>query len=135
MKTTILSFVAAALMLCGCGQQDTQKTRTQAKQATEQIKEGSKVAAVELKKDLKVAAQQTKAAAEGVRDGLHTPDKPVNVNSASRTQLQTLPGIDEDTADRIIKGRPYHTRDELEAKGVVSPKQFNQIKDKIAISN
>ena len=91
------------------------------------------MAAVELKKDAKQAAVQGKAIAEGVRQGLATPDKPVNVNSASRTKLQTLPGIDEETAGRIIKGRPYHTTDEVRTKGVVSPEQFNAIKDKIVV--
>jgi len=57
----------------------------------------------------------------------------VNVNSASKTQLQTLPGIDEDTASRIIKGRPYHTTDEVGTKGAVSPDQFNAIKNKIVV--
>ena len=121
------------VLVSGCTQQDTEKTKQQAAKATEQIKEGSKVAAVELKKDAKEAAKQTKAIAEGVKQGLQTPDKPVNVNSASRVQLQTLPGVDEVTADRIIKGRPYHTRDELGAKGVVSPDEFNAIKDRIAV--
>ncbi len=132
-KTIIPVLAAALLAIPGCSQQDTQKTRQEAKQATEQIKEGSKVAAVELKKDLKVAGQQTKAAAQGVRDGLHSPDRPVNINSASKTQLQTLPGVDEGVADRIIAGRPYHTRDELGARGVVSPEEFEQIRDKVAV--
>ena len=48
-------------------------------------------------------------------------------------QLQTLPGMDEETADRIIKGRPYHTRDEIGTRGVVSPDEFTAIKDKIAV--
>lgn len=133
MRLTVLSLIAGFLLACGCSQQDTQKTHQEARQATEQIKEGSKVAAVELKKDLKVAAQQTKAAAQGVKDGLQSPDKPVNINSASKIALQTLPGVDESTAERIIQGRPYHTRDELETKGVVSPEEFSQIKDKIII--
>ena len=50
-KFTILSLTAGLLLLCGCSQQDSEKTRQQAKQSTEQIKEGSKVAAVELKKE------------------------------------------------------------------------------------
>jgi DNA uptake protein ComE-like DNA-binding protein len=86
-----------------------------------------------LKKDAKEAAKQTKAIAEGVKQGLQTPDKAVNVNSASRVQLQTLPGVDEETADRIIKGRPYHTRDEVGTRGVVSPDEFTAIKDRITV--
>jgi DNA uptake protein ComE-like DNA-binding protein len=128
MKLIVLGALATSLLLVsGCSQQDTEKTKQEAAKATAQIKEGSKVAVVELKKDVKEAAKQTKAAAEGVKQGLQTPDKPVNVNSASRVQLQTLPGVDEETADRIIKGRPYHTRDEVGSKGVVSPDEFSAI--------
>ena len=134
MKFLITTALSASLVLISaCSNQDTEKTKQEAAKATEQIKEGSKVAAVELKKDAKQAAIQGKAIAEGVKQGLATPDKPVNVNSASKIKLQTLPGIDEETAGRIIKGRPYHTTDEVGTKGVVSPDQFNGIKDKIVV--
>jgi DNA uptake protein ComE-like DNA-binding protein len=127
------ALVVSLLLISACSNQDTEKTNQEAAKATEQIKEGSKVAAVELKKDAKEAAKQSKAIAEGVKQGLATPDKPVNINAASKTKLQTLPGIDEETAGRIIKGRPYHTTDELGTKGVVSPEQFKAIKDKIVV--
>ena len=132
MKFLITTALAASLVLISaCSNQDTEKTKQEAAKATEQIKEGSKVAAVELKKDAKQAAIQGKAIAEGVKQGLATPDKPVNVNSASKTKLQTLPGIDEETASRIIKGRPYHTADEVGTKGVVftRPVQRHQGQD------
>jgi DNA uptake protein ComE-like DNA-binding protein len=134
MKTLLAAVLSTSLLLISaCSNQDTEKTKQEAAKATEQIKEGSKVAAVELKKDAKQAAVQGKAIAEGVKQGLATPDKPVNVNSASKTKLQTLPNIDEETAGRIIKGRPYHTTDEVGTKGVISPEQFNAIKDKITV--
>jgi DNA uptake protein ComE-like DNA-binding protein len=134
MKFIITSALGISLLLISaCSNQDTEKTKQEAAKATEQIKEGSKVAAVELKKDAKQAAVQGKAIAAGVKQGLSTPDKPVNINTASKTKLQVLPGIDEETAGRIIKGRPYHTTDEVGAKGAVSPEQFNAIKDKIAV--
>jgi DNA uptake protein ComE-like DNA-binding protein len=134
MKLIITAALASSLLLLSaCSNQDTEKTKQETAKATEQIKEGSKVAAVELKKDAKQAAVQGKAIAEGVKQGLATPDKPVNINAASKTKLQTLPGIDEETAGRIIKGRPYHTTDEVGTKGVVSPDQFNAIKDKIVV--
>jgi DNA uptake protein ComE-like DNA-binding protein len=134
MRLALATALAVSLLpLSACSNQDTEKTKQEAAKATEQIKEGSKVAAVELKKDAKQAAVQGKAIAEGVKQGLATPDKPVNINAASKTKLQTLPGIDEETASRIIKGRPYHTTDEVGTKGVVSPDQFNAIKDKIVV--
>ncbi|HEU4415069.1 MAG TPA: helix-hairpin-helix domain-containing protein [Candidatus Angelobacter sp.] len=128
-----VAFCFSLLVVCGCSSQDTEKTKQQAAAATEKIKEESKVAAVEIKKGTKEAAQQTKAVAEGVKQGLNTPDKAVNINLASRTKLQTLPGVDEETADRIIAGRPYHTTDELGTRGAVSPEEFNAIKGKIAV--
>ena len=134
MKTLLAAALAFSLLvLSACSNQDTEKTKQEAAKATQQIKEGSKVAAVELKKDAKQAAVQGKAIAEGVKQGLAAPDKPVNINAASKTKLQTLPGIDEETAGRIIKGRPYHTTDELGTKGAVSPDQFKAIKDKIVV--
>ena len=137
MKCMRLMFLAALsicfLLISACNQQDTEKTKQEAAKATEQIKEGSKVAAVELKKNAKEAAKQSKAIAEGVKQGLATPDKPININAASKIKLQTLPGIDEETAGRIIAGRPYHTTDEVGTKGVVSPEQFNAIKEKIVV--
>jgi len=134
MKFIITSALAISLLLISaCSNQDTEKIKQEAAKATEQIKEGSKVAAAELKKDAKQAAVQGKAIAAGVKQGLSTPDKPVNINTASKTKLQVLPGIDEETAVRIIKGRPYHTTDEVGAKGAVSPEQFNAIKDKIVV--
>jgi DNA uptake protein ComE-like DNA-binding protein len=133
MKLIFTATLSMLLLISACSQQDTEKTKQEAAKATQQIKEGSKVAAVEMKKDAKEAAKQTKAIAEGVKQGMQTPDKPVNINSASKVQLQTLPGVDEETADRIIKGRPYHTPDEVGTKGVVSPDEFNAIKDKIVV--
>jgi len=134
MKTLLAAALSTSLLLLSaCSSQDTEKTKQEAAKATQQIKEGSKVAAVELKKDAKEAAVQGKAIAEGVKQGMQTPDAAVNINSASKVKLQTLPGVDEETAGRIIKGRPYHTTDELGTKGVVSPEEFNQIKDKIAV--
>jgi DNA uptake protein ComE-like DNA-binding protein len=129
---TAITILALALA-SGCSQQDTDKTRREAAQATEKIKEESKTAAVELKKDAKEVAKQTKAAVEGIREGLSTSDAPVNVNSASKTKLQTLPGVDEETADRIIRGRPYHTNDSLRKRGVVSLDEYKEIKDKVVV--
>lgn len=133
MRWMLAVLAASFLMISACSNQDTEKTKQEAAKATEQIKEGSKVAAVELKKDAKQAAVQGKAIAEGVKQGLSTPDKPVNINTASKTKLQVLPGIDEETAGRIIKGRPYHTTDEVGTRGAVSPDQFSAIKDKIVV--
>ena len=129
---TAISIFALAVAM-GCNQSpDT--TRQQAEHATEKAREEGKKAVTELKKDTKEAVDQTKAAAEGVKQGLHTPDKPdrpVDINSASKIRLQSLPGVDEQTADRIIAGRPYSTKESLRAKHVVSAQEYAAIRSKV----
>jgi DNA uptake protein ComE-like DNA-binding protein len=128
--------VLSAGMILGCSpSQDTDKTRKEAADAAAQIKEGSKVAAVEIKKGAVEAGRQGKAIAEGVKEGWTSESKKVNVNRASKTQLLTLPGMDDDSAQRVIAGRPYHTKDELNTKGIVSPEEFQKIQGQISVNS
>ncbi|OGD72399.1 hypothetical protein A2703_00255 [Candidatus Collierbacteria bacterium RIFCSPHIGHO2_01_FULL_50_25] len=53
----------------------------------------------------------------------------INVNSASATQLMTLPGIGEARAADIIKNRPYIKGDDLVTKKVLSKTVFDKIRD------
>lgn len=57
----------------------------------------------------------------------------ININTASQSQLEELPGIGPVTAQKIITGRPYVSVDELLSKKIVGSKVFDQIKDKITI--
>jgi hypothetical protein len=110
-------------------------TRQQAADAAAQIKAGSKVAAVEIKKEAVEAGKQGKAIAEGVKEGWTAQSKKVNINTASKDLLLTLPGMDDDSAARIVAGRPYHSKDELKTKGIVSPEEYQKIQDKISINS
>ncbi|WP_448191607.1 ComEA family DNA-binding protein [Azospirillum sp. sgz301742] len=56
----------------------------------------------------------------------------IDLNSASKEQLDTLPGIGEARADAIIKNRPYKSKDELITKKIVPQNVYNDIKDKVA---
>jgi competence protein ComEA len=56
----------------------------------------------------------------------------ININSASETDLDALPGVGKVTADKIIANRPYQTVAELVAKKVVGSSEFNKIKDKVS---
>ena len=134
--TTLGMLVLAAVMATGCSpSQDTDKTRKDAADAAAQIKEGSKVAAVEIKKGAVEAGKQGKAIAEGVKEGWTAESKKVNVNRASKTQLLTLPGMDDDSAQRIVAGRPYQTKEELNTKGIVSPEEFKKIQGQISVNS
>jgi DNA uptake protein ComE-like DNA-binding protein len=126
----------SAAMAAGCSpSQDTDKTRREAAEAAKQIKAGSKVAAVEIKKGAVEAGKQGKAIAEGVKEGWTAESKKVNINTASKTLLLTLPGMDDDSATRIVAGRPYHSKDELNTKGIVSPEEYQKIQDKISVNS
>ena len=67
-------------------------------QRTDQLRERTADATAALKRDAKAVAQ-------GIHEGW-TRENPLNVNSATREQLQQLPGIDQARADHIIARRP-----------------------------
>jgi DNA uptake protein ComE-like DNA-binding protein len=55
----------------------------------------------------------------------------VDINSASRAQLKTLPGIGDKEADRIVAGRPYLSKADLASKGVLPTGVYLSLKNRI----
>jgi competence protein ComEA len=55
----------------------------------------------------------------------------IDLNSATKEQLMTLPGIDDATADKIIAARPFAKRMDLVSKSVVSKTEYSKIKSKV----
>lgn len=55
----------------------------------------------------------------------------LDINSASKAELDALPGIGSARADAIIKGRPYKGKDELTQKKIIPDNVYAGIKDKI----
>jgi DNA uptake protein ComE-like DNA-binding protein len=76
-----------------------------------------------------------KAVVQGVREGLERPssDHPIDLNSASKTQLLSLPGITDDAADRIIAARPYSDTHQLLDRRIISREEYNKIADSITV--
>jgi len=94
----------------------------------DQVREKTAEATAELK-------DNAKAVAQGLKEGLTRPssDKPIDLNRASKSQLMSLPGVDEAAADRVIAGRPYASEHELLEKRIISRDEYNKIADSITV--
>jgi competence protein ComEA len=59
----------------------------------------------------------------------------VDVNSASATALDTLPGVGASRAQGIIANRPYLTKQDLLTKKVLPANVYQQVEPRIALVN
>ena len=55
----------------------------------------------------------------------------VNINAASLSDLDALPGIGPVTAQKIIDNRPYASVSDLQTKKIVKSNVYTEIKDKV----
>lgn len=73
----------------------------------------------------KPATTATSAAAPASRA------EPVDINTATKTELQAIPGIGEAYSTKIIAGRPYHSKDELTRKKILPGSVYAKVKDRL----
>ncbi len=113
-KYVHISGILLLAALAGC---------TQKQESPQELKEKTAQATADLKRD-------TRAVAEGIREGWSR-DKPLDLNSASKDQLVSLPGVTEGEADRIIASRPYNDPDDLVTRHVMSKSEYDKISDRL----
>jgi competence protein ComEA len=57
------------------------------------------------------------------------PEARVDINHATVEELMKVPGMTETWAARIVRFRPYRTKQDLLDKGVVTSQVYDRIKD------
>jgi len=75
--------------------------------------------------------QDAKAIADGVKEGMASDHKAIDLNKASREELLSLPGLTDRDADRIIDGRPFDTAHDLVSRRIVTQSEYDQIRGRV----
>jgi competence protein ComEA len=57
----------------------------------------------------------------------------MNINTATLTELETIPGVGESLAKLIVAGRPYTSVDELEKVSGIGPKSLKDLRPYVKV--
>ncbi len=117
------------MVSCSNRQESDQQIRQQAQHATEQAKIDAQKAAADARVAAANAEREANDVAQGVRAGIHDHNGSgsVNVNSASRASLESLPGVTPAVARRIEDNRPYSSTHDMVRKGAVTQTEYDRI--------
>ncbi|MFZ0297972.1 MAG: helix-hairpin-helix domain-containing protein [Candidatus Sulfotelmatobacter sp.] len=110
-RHTLTILLLAALAGC-TQQQNTQELREKTAQATADVKDDAE------------------AMAAGIREGW-TRDKPLDLNTATKDQLLSLPGITAAEANRVIAGRPYTEPGDVVTRRIMPKTEYDKIADHV----
>ena len=108
----ILTIVLLAALVGCTQQQNSQDLKEQAAQATAEVK------------------SDAKALAAGIREGWSR-DKPLDLNTATKNELLSLPGVTAAEADRVIAGRPYGEPGEVVTRRIMPKTEHDKIADRV----
>jgi competence protein ComEA len=78
-------------------------------------------------------AKKTEPAAKSQKSDGKTEKKTtqIDINSATKQELMTLPGIGDAYSQKIIAGRPYRAKNELVQKNIIPQATYDKIADQI----
>lgn len=98
-----------------------------APQSPDQLREKTAEATANLKRN-------TKAVAEGVKEGLSN-KRAVDLNKASKADIEALPGVNSQKAERIIAERPYANTRQLVTRHILTEDEYAQVQDRVVIAH
>ncbi len=145
-RTAKLLLLTGSFVLAGCtvppAQTPDERLRNQAAADAKQVHHDLKSAGTEAQHALVDARRETKDIVAGAREGWAEGSGPkhakaeersgrLDLNRASATELEALPGIEPKTARRIVDGRPYSDPDELWKHHLVTRTEFDRIEDRL----
>jgi DNA uptake protein ComE-like DNA-binding protein len=121
MKRTLFFALSLALLAAtGC---------TKSQTTPDALRHDAAKAADDVKKDAKAVVREVKA---GIKTKEDKGDKDeVNINDATRDELEALPGIDALRARRIIAGRPYQSSHDLVRRHFVTKAEYDRISGQV----
>lgn len=74
-----------------------------------------------------MTAQSVPAAPGGIPSTSSVTGKLLDINSASASQLKSLPGIGDAYAQKIIAGRPYANKSQLKSSNIIPANVYDKI--------
>ena len=108
-----VSTILVLAALAGCTQ----------RQNSQDLKEKTAQATAEVKRD-------AKAVAAGISAGWNR-DKQLDLNTATKDQLLSLPGVTAVKADRVIAGRPYSEAGDVVTRHIMLKTEYDKIADRV----
>lgn len=93
----------------------------------QRVKDGEKIY-------INAIGEETSTGNSGSTKTLAATNSKISLNKASASQLDTLPGVGQVTANKIIAGRPYASVAELLSKKIVGSATYNKIKDLVSVN-
>lgn len=57
--------------------------------------------------------------------------EPLDINSAAKPELKKLPGIGDAQADKIIAGRPYLSKANLQTRNILTPMEYQAVRERV----
>lgn len=140
MRERLRWMIPLTLAVClagGCGPGESNRNlRQNAAEATRNAKQASQEAVQDARQAAATAESKVNDIADGVQEGLRgggAPGSPLNLNTASESEIAALPGMTREEASRIVANRPYRGSQDLLRKRLVPKSEYARISSRVTV--